>query len=573
MLRHAAIAALLAASVACTASPDRPAPDATAAASPDATAAAPRCDPPPVCPPLPDDTVDLAASPVWRRLQTLAASPAAAVDLAEVSALMSAARDPSVRVADVVASVDALAAEVRRATPARCVGRCRLRALVRQMFRVWRFRAEDDPNGLYNDPDRDLVDAVMANRVGYCEGLAVLFLALGRRLDLPLAGVLARQHIFVRYLGSDGAVDVDLTLGGRAPLPDTSLPGCRPQPGVYGVPLDAAQMVGPVVSVVGILDGLAGRRQWLDAAVALAPHDPDLRNNRGVERERAFDLAGALEDYRAAERLDPCVAFYRVNGAAALRRLGRLDEARAALDRLDADIARGAAEDDPLYASLARGDLALESGDDLQAERWYFRALTASGQAPIAQESLGSLYLLRGEWRAAGERFLAALEAGPRWGSRLLLAESLVELEDFDSARTELQRARREGVADDEVDATEALLAARQRRWPEAEAAARRCLEAAGGRCTTGLRVLGEAAAARGDLACASAYFTAFGRCPHAPRDRAWRQQVERVAALRGRVEAARSPFPQDGGSDRVRGHADAPELPRGPMGRGDGPQ
>lgn len=573
MLRRLALVGLLWSLPGCSAQGDLRGPDARAAEARDASEAVTRCDTAAVCPATPVEVVDLEASRAWRRLRTLAASSAAEVDLAEVSAWTASLRDPTVQVSDVLAAVDALAAEVRRRTPARCVGRCRLRALVHHMFRVWRFRAEDDPNGLYNDADRDLIDTVMANRVGYCEGLAVLFLALGRRLDLPLAGVLARQHIFVRYQGADGVVDIDLTRQGRPPLPDAALPGCRPQPGVYGVALDAAQMVGPVVSVVGILDGIDGRRQWLDAAVSLAPRDPDLRNNRGVEREADLDLSGALEDYRAAEALDPCVVFYRVNGAAALRRMGRLEDARTTLDRLEADIARGAAEADPLYTSLARGDLALEAGEDLQAERWYLRALAASEHAPIAQESLGSMYLLRREWRAAGERFLAALESGPRWGLRLLLAESLAELEDFDSARAELQRARREGVADDDIDATLARVAARQGRWPEAEAAARRCLSVAGGRCPSGLHVLGEAAAARGDLACASQYLRAFAQCPHAPRDRAWRQQLERVDALRRRVEAARSPFPRDGGSARVRAHADAPELPRGPMGRGDGPQ
>lgn len=549
------------------ASPATPGPDASRAPAP------PSCDPRPECPPLADDRVALDTIPTWRRLRGLAASPPEEVDLAEVSALLSHARDPAVDVAAVVASVDALAAQVRRATPGGCTGQCLLRSLVRHMFHVWRFRAEEDPNGLYNDPDRDLIDQVMAQRVGYCEGLAVLFLALGRRLDLPMAGVLARQHIFVRYLGPGGPRDIDLTLQGRSPPPTPALAGCRPQEGVYGVALDAAQMVGPVVSVVGILDGLPGRQSWLDGAVSLSPRDPDLRNNRGVERERAFDLVGALEDYRAAQALDPCVVFYRVNVAATLRRLGRLSEARATLDRLDADIARGAAESDPLYTSLARGDLALEEGDDHLAERWYFRALAASEDAPIAQESLGSLYLLRGEATAAAERFLGALEAGPQWASRLLLAEALIDAGDLASAQTELSRATRDGVTGYEVDLLRATLEARRGRWTEAADAARRCLAAGGGRCPQGLAVLGEAAEARGDRACAVAYHTAVSQCPHAPRDRAWRRLEARVLARRARLMVDTTPFPQGERSATVPPHADAPELPRGPMGRRHGPQ
>lgn len=49
-------------------------------------------------------------------------------------------------------------------------------------------------------------------------------------------------------------------------------------------------------------------------------------NNAGVELEKAGNLTGALEKYRAAVKLDPKVTVFRRNMALALCRLGRWDE-------------------------------------------------------------------------------------------------------------------------------------------------------------------------------------------------------------------------------------------------------
>jgi tetratricopeptide (TPR) repeat protein len=54
-------------------------------------------------------------------------------------------------------------------------------------------------------------------------------------------------------------------------------------------------------------------------------------NNAGVELEKAGNLAGALEKYRAAVRLNPTQTVFRRNVALALCRLGRWDEGIAEL--------------------------------------------------------------------------------------------------------------------------------------------------------------------------------------------------------------------------------------------------
>lgn len=508
------------------------------------------CDPAPRCPDASSAPVSLAGDLAYERIQEIASRPSAGIDLGEVSAWMAYARDPAVDVPGLLRRLDAMAAEVRGALPRSCDARCRLRTLVRHVFHVWRFEAVSDPNGLYNDPDHDLIDTVIERRRGYCEGLSVLLLALGRRMDIPLAGVLRRQHIYVRYMGEGPRWDVDLTRDGAPPLPDPVLPLCRPREGLYERPLDARELVGQVVSVVGILDGLRARRAWLDAAMTWAPTDPDLRNNRGVERERDLDLAGALDDYRAAASLDPCAAFYRVNIAGVLRRMGRASEAEQTLAALEADIARRAAEDDPLYVSLAHGDLALERGDDMAAERWFLRATVASEGAPVARESFGVARLVQGDAAGAAEEFLAALEEGPDPDLRIWLVEALAA-SGLADPRVELDRAARDGAALEDVLLWRAVLAEREGRTDDAMTAARQCLDSEGSRCARALVVLGDLARRRGDRACARRYYETFLTCGPQPRDR-YARWVD--GSVTERIEAmAREPLSPEGDADTLR--------------------
>ena len=488
------------------------------------------CVPAPECPPFPaEDPLD--DVPQWRRVRAILAQPAESVDVGEVSLLLASLRDPDVDVPANLRRLDAMAAEVRRSTPSDCGPRCRLDALTRRMFRVWRFRAADDPNGLYDDPSYDLLDRVLAGRSGYCEGLSVLYLALAHRLDIPLAGVLARQHMYVRYVGPGPSVDVDATREGAAPLPDEPMGTCHPADGVYGRPLDARSVAAVIVAEVGILDGIPARRQWLDEAVALAPDDPDLRNNRAVERERWDDLAGALEDYRRATALDPCVALYRTNAAEVLARLGRADEALAMLDGVAARRARGELEDDALFPPLARADVLLERGDDAEAEAWYHRAETDSERAPAALASHGWALVQMGRADEGATTLLASLEADPRGETRLLLVEALAARGAVAEAESELGRAERDHAPPEDVAEWRAVLAAAAGRWEEAEAAARECLVEGGPRCARALVVLGDVARARGDAVCARRYWEGYLACP-GPRDRA-RRVLETAVGLR----------------------------------------
>jgi len=86
-------------------------------------------------------------------------------------------------------------------------------ALLNQLlFEERSFRREvDDPAIPFM-----LLPAVLEKKRGSCLGLSGLYLSLGETLGLPLAGVLAPGHLFVRYKGPAGARDIELLKEGRA---------------------------------------------------------------------------------------------------------------------------------------------------------------------------------------------------------------------------------------------------------------------------------------------------------------------------------------------------------------------
>lgn len=483
----------------------------------------------PRCPALAvHDDGDIEALPEHRRVEEIMAGDDSVIDLAEVSLRMSQLVEESLDPAADLATVDGLASEARRLIPPRCHGRCALRRLVQIFLQRWRFQPVTDPNGLYVEARYDLLHNVLASRRGYCEGLSVAFLAVAERLGLPVHGVLARQHLYVRYDGDDGVIDVDLTREGRPPEPDEAPPRCAPRAGIYGRSLSRREMAAQVLSVVGILDGIPARGAWIDLAVRHAPNDADLRNNRGAEREARYDFEGAAEDYRAAVAIDPCVAFYRVNLAGALRRAGRLDEAAVALEAIERDAQRGALESDPLYTSLALGDLATARGDDDLAERQYLRALASSNGAPVAHEALGRLRLLRGEHRGAAESFLAAMERDPSVATRLALAEALIRAGDT-GGDAELLRAERDGADPEDVSWLRTLRASGAGLRDEAARGALRCLERLGPQCLEAVVMLGDA---ERDSRCAARWYRLASSCSLPPRDRE-RARVEALARAR----------------------------------------
>lgn len=151
-----------------------------------------------------------------------------------------------------------------------------------------------------------------------------------------------------------------------------------------------------------------------DAVLKRSPDSRPLRLHRAYGLMRAGNLASARADYEAAIASDSTVADAWLNLGVLEKRVGRLDEARAALER-----ARGlaSAEGRPrgVADALANlGEVARARGDVAAAESLYLAAIHAHPDHVAARNNLGALYAgTLGRPDLALEQLEAAARAAP----------------------------------------------------------------------------------------------------------------------------------------------------------------
>jgi regulator of sirC expression with transglutaminase-like and TPR domain len=137
------------------------------------------------------------------RFAELAALPDEAIDVALGAFLIAAEGRPEVDVSAGIAALDALAREARP----RLAGAEALAARIDRMnfflFVEQRFRGNHER---YDDPENSFLDRVLARRTGIPITLGVVYVEVGRRLGLPLAGVGFPGHFLVRTTGPEEIV-------------------------------------------------------------------------------------------------------------------------------------------------------------------------------------------------------------------------------------------------------------------------------------------------------------------------------------------------------------------------------
>lgn len=224
-------------------------------------------------------------------------------DVEGVAAALAADENPSLRPYDVAAELDLLALQlspdVRGVSEARRLGR-----LLQGIYRTLRFGTPER----YDDPRLHLIDHVLARREGSPVALAVVAIALGRRLGVPLSGVGFPGHFMLRYEASM-PVFVDPS-SGAFPFPADSLLDLAAQE----LRLPRAQAfrflrpVGARTFAVRLLQNLQRaheERADLGRAMLVADRlyevtgSPMARCDRGLRAAALGAPHGALDDLRA----------------------------------------------------------------------------------------------------------------------------------------------------------------------------------------------------------------------------------------------------------------------------------
>ena len=167
----------------------------------------------------------------------------AKIDLAHACLLIAQDAYPRLEVERYLGDIERMALRLRGRTPQDLGAEERVAALNEFLFQDLGYRGNTDE---YYDPRNSYLNDVMDRRMGIPISLSVLYMAVGRRVGLPLEGVSFPGHFLVRLRLRAGVLVLDPFAAG-APLSEADLrerlqrvipPGLTPSIPVSELPLD-----------------------------------------------------------------------------------------------------------------------------------------------------------------------------------------------------------------------------------------------------------------------------------------------------------------------------------------------
>ena len=277
------------------------------------------------------------------------------------------------------------------------------------LFKEMKFKAIDkaaDPYDLF-------LHSVMDRRQGYCLSLSVLYLAIGERLGLPLYGVVAPGHFFVRYDDGKTRFNIEATHQGSI-VPDSyyleqfNVPKTST---IYMTSLNKRQSLGcffnnlgNVYKDIGNVNQAMASLQW---AVYINPLLAESRMNLGniyLLKNRVDD---AIAEYQAATRISPddSKAHHNLGNAYQIREWfnDAINEYTAAI-RLDSNVADAYLGIGVCYNKLNQPENEIDA---------YLKALAIKPNMYEAMANLGNVYFNKGNFDAAIEQYSNAVRVKP----------------------------------------------------------------------------------------------------------------------------------------------------------------
>ncbi len=228
-------------------------------------------------------------------------------------------------------TIERLANEVHQKVGANAGNYKTCQAISDMLFRNMGFKAVDSAD----NPDDLFLNTVIDNKRGYCLSLSILYLSIGEKLGLPLYGVVAPGHFFVRCDSGTERFNIETTqLGVNPPDAHYIEKFKTPNNGSQNVYLRNLTKKETIGCLFNNLANVYMNKEQVEYAfyyqklsVALTPMLAEARTNLGniYLRKNMTDLA--IEQYRTALEINPSDSKTYHNLGNAYRKKGIFDAA------------------------------------------------------------------------------------------------------------------------------------------------------------------------------------------------------------------------------------------------------
>jgi regulator of sirC expression with transglutaminase-like and TPR domain len=242
------------------------------------------------------------------------------------------------------AEIGRLAEEVRKQLPNPPIPSGTVEAINQIVFGPTGIR----PSQELHDPCNLFLSSVLAEKRGYCVGVAGVYLVLAEELGLPIRAVATPSHVFLRYDDGEVSINIDPLSQGAA-IPDQQyitqhrIAEKSIRKGVFLRALTNQQFLAQMHSNIGVVyserrdyvaadaeyavalkldrrlpsawynrgkndmeqQEFAAAARWFSKALRLHPNDTWALNNRGLAYQKVGKAAAARVDFEAALRIDP----------------------------------------------------------------------------------------------------------------------------------------------------------------------------------------------------------------------------------------------------------------------------
>jgi regulator of sirC expression with transglutaminase-like and TPR domain len=193
-----------------------------------------------------------------------------------------------------------------------------------------------------SDPRSLALPDLLKSKRGTCVSLVILYLSVAERLGLNVHAAATPVHLFVRYEGPEGVINIETLEQGRTVedaeyrhrhrITDTSV-----ERGIFLRPLAKRAVIAHFLSNRGAIASKEGRREDalrdFDAALELFPDLEVAWDNRGLEHLKAGEFEAARTDLTKPIELHPLDAHAFNNRGLAAFKLGDKDAARKDFDQ------------------------------------------------------------------------------------------------------------------------------------------------------------------------------------------------------------------------------------------------